>query len=370
MKKEKRYYDILQSAQSGDEATILLYGYIGEEYRYMDGGYEETGVTDVAFVNMFTELQAKCKRINVRINSYGGEVFHGAAIVTALQGATCEVHTYVDGVAASMAAAIFLAGKQRHMSPGSMLMLHCASAFCWGNANEMMDCSEALKKFDESLIAGIASSTGMDPDTIRSQWFNYKDNWLTAAEAESAGLLAPTEPDEFPVKQPYELPEPEELKAMDYASFVKHVRAKATAQHSDTPTLLGRIRNAFQNSKKVVSSITSPINDDEMNIDQFKAALQEGKLSAAEVEAHLTEVKQSDPVAVASAQQEALKAELAALKQQVEALGKQAGDTKTQPGLPANDPEHVSAEMQEYQRFDAMLREAAGKFEALKVTPN
>ena len=86
-----------------DACCILLYGDIGE---YSD-------VTAAAIVRELMEAEASGKRIDVRINSNGGDVYTGIAIFNALRGSKADIHIYVDGIAASMASVIALCGKLR-----------------------------------------------------------------------------------------------------------------------------------------------------------------------------------------------------------------------------------------------------------------
>ena len=89
-----------------DACCILLYGDIGE---YSD-------VTAAAIVRELMEAEASGKRIDVRINSNGGDVYTGIAIFNALRGSKADIHIYVDGIAASMASVIALCGKPVEMS--------------------------------------------------------------------------------------------------------------------------------------------------------------------------------------------------------------------------------------------------------------
>ena len=73
-----------------DACCILLYGDIGE---YSD-------VTAAAIVRELMEAEASGKRIDVRINSNGGDVYTGIAIFNALRGSKADIHIYVDGIAA------------------------------------------------------------------------------------------------------------------------------------------------------------------------------------------------------------------------------------------------------------------------------
>ena len=112
-----RYFQVI-TAESGGTPEILLYGVIGMD----DFASPDEAITDVEFLKAFRALEMKHDRINIRINSPGGSMYHGNAIVTAIQESKAEIHTYNDGLAASMASTIFLVGDVRHASKNSLLL--------------------------------------------------------------------------------------------------------------------------------------------------------------------------------------------------------------------------------------------------------
>ena len=89
------------------EVAILLYGDVG------DGQKVDSG----RVVSELMALQAQYDKIDVRINSNGGDVFSGIAIYNALRTSKADITIYVDGVAASIAGIIALCGKPLYMSP-------------------------------------------------------------------------------------------------------------------------------------------------------------------------------------------------------------------------------------------------------------
>ena len=177
------YFRVIKSSDD-DTDELLLYGYIG------DWGYEEEDdMTAVAVVKAIRECDKKRRPFRIRINSPGGSVFHGDPIVTAIRQCRSEVHTYIDGMAASMAADIWMAGDKRHMASNSKLMIHRTSTYAFGNAQDLREAADALDKFDEAAIKTFVELTGMDEAEATSRFYNYKDNWLTAADALQYGLI-------------------------------------------------------------------------------------------------------------------------------------------------------------------------------------
>jgi ATP-dependent Clp endopeptidase proteolytic subunit ClpP len=171
----KKYYSVQNKAT--DSVDILIYGVIGESW------YQES-VTARQFVADLKSLEKDYKRINVRINSPGGSVFDGLPIFNALRNSSAEIHTYNDGLCASMAAVILLAGTTVHTADNALMMLHSPISGCYGNAGDMEQVLEMLGKVQDSLISCITSrNTSKTSEEIKAAYFDYKDHWLTADEA-------------------------------------------------------------------------------------------------------------------------------------------------------------------------------------------
>lgn len=96
----------------------------------------------------------KGKPLNVYINSYGGDVFEGFAIYNMLKRYNGEKTVYVDGIAASIASVIAMAGDKVVMGKASMMMIHNASSWAWGTAEDMKKVVQALEEIN-SVIKDI-----------------------------------------------------------------------------------------------------------------------------------------------------------------------------------------------------------------------
>jgi ATP-dependent protease ClpP protease subunit len=181
------YFRVI-TERGDDSADIYLYGYIGQM------GFDASeDITDIAVVKAIRELEGYVKRINIRINSPGGSVLHGDPIVTAIKNSKAEIHTYVDGMAASMAFDIWVSSKNRHASAHSKLMVHATSTIAFGTAKDMRAAADMLDKFDETSIASFSAATGMSEDETRTRYYDYEDHWMTAKDAFGMGLIAEVE---------------------------------------------------------------------------------------------------------------------------------------------------------------------------------
>lgn len=160
-------------------ACILLYGYIGN--------YEDVRSGDI--VRELLEIEASYKKIDVRINSMGGEVYSGIAIFNALRSSKADITIYVDGIAASIASAIAACGKPVYMSRFARLMLHSVSGGCWGNKDDLKKCIDEIDALEDTLSEIYATRSGKTKEEIRSTYFDGEDHWFTADEALEAGFI-------------------------------------------------------------------------------------------------------------------------------------------------------------------------------------
>lgn len=183
------------------------------------------------------------RRINVRINSNGGDVYSGIAIYNALKGSKADIHIYVDGIAASMASVIALCGKPVEMSKYARLMLHSVSGGCYGNKREMQRCIEEIESLEDSLSDIYAGRLGMNKEEVKATYFDNEEHWLTAEEALRLGFIdgiydADPVPEDSTPEQIYtlfnnRLMEPQKETAMNLDELKKRPRFKDCATDSD-----------------------------------------------------------------------------------------------------------------------------------------
>ncbi|MCF3101432.1 Clp protease ClpP [Streptomyces roseoverticillatus] len=162
--------------------------------------YDEIGYWGVTASDFIAELKTvNSSEITLRLNSPGGEVFDGIAIMNALRSHSARVTTHVDGIAASIASVIAMAGDRIVMQPHSQMMIHDGSGLCIGNAADMREMADLLDKQSDNIAAIYAERAG---GTVK-QWRTkmLAETWYSAQEAVEAGLA-----DE--VAKPQRRPEP------------------------------------------------------------------------------------------------------------------------------------------------------------------
>jgi len=128
-------------------------------------------------------------QINVHINSPGGSVFAGQAIHNMLRQHPANVTVYIDGLAASIASVIAMAGNKIIMPPGTMMMIHNPLLSLWGSyqSGDMREMADFLDKIKESLVATYVSRcTKKTKDEIIA--LMDATTWMTAVDAVDMGF--------------------------------------------------------------------------------------------------------------------------------------------------------------------------------------
>jgi ATP-dependent protease ClpP protease subunit len=122
----------------------------------------------------------------LRLNSPGGSVFDAVAIYNALKRHAGPVTVSIDGIAASAASYIAMAGDSVVMPENAFLMIHDPSGLVMGTAADMRAMAEALDKIASALIKGYAAKSGKAEDEVAA--LMAAETWFTAAEAVEAGF--------------------------------------------------------------------------------------------------------------------------------------------------------------------------------------
>lgn len=184
-------YSIRNIANS-DVYDILIYEDIGETFDWAT--WTVKGVTYQKFESEFNNVINTASRINVRINSVGGDVHMGLSIYNLIaRNNSKNIHIYVDGVAYSMAAIITQAvNKDKiHIANNGMLMFHSATGFIQGyfNSTGLREMADVLEKYDEILANSLSYNLGISLEEFKAQYFDGKDHYFTPQEALDAGLV-------------------------------------------------------------------------------------------------------------------------------------------------------------------------------------
>ena len=196
------------------------------------------------------ELSKVSGDLTVWLNSPGGDVFAASQIYTMLRNHKGKVTVKIDGIAASAASVVAMAGDETLIAPTGMLMIHNPSTVAFGNKEAMQKAIELLDEVKESIINAYEEKSGLSRSKIARMM--DEETWLNAKKAQSLGLVdgilfaggqpqskpeedEPDEDDENTPKQ--DEPNEDNLTAMSYsrAATMQSLMQKVSAEHKDTP---------------------------------------------------------------------------------------------------------------------------------------
>lgn len=208
---------------NGKRGEIYIYEAIGEGWF--------GGITAKSFNDSMRELGA-VNALDIYINSPGGSVFDGIAIHNQIKRhAAAEKIVHVDGIAASIASVIAMAGTEIRIADNGMFMIHDPWGMSIGTAEEMRKQAEALDKIRDTLLDTYVAKTGGDRKQI-SQWMS-EETWMNADESVSRGF-ATKKTEEKAVKASFAMLEkfskvPDRLKADAVSLDAKFARMQMRA---------------------------------------------------------------------------------------------------------------------------------------------
>lgn len=138
---------------------------------------------------LFLESESDTEPIELYINSPGGSVYDGLSIYDTIQLCTPQVHTYVTGMAASMAFVLSISGEPGHRFGlrHSRFMQHQPSGGAYGQESDIDITAREMKKIKKELYEIISQHTGKDIKKVTTDC--DRDYWMTAKEAQTYGAI-------------------------------------------------------------------------------------------------------------------------------------------------------------------------------------
>lgn len=170
---------MFQIKNETEKAIVYLYGTIGTDYWSDDDS--NTAKNFAKTLDSFGE-----KPLEIRLDSCGGDVYEGFGIASAIQRYKGQTTVYVDGIAASAASYIALMADKVVMSSFASIMIHDASTFAFGNAEDFRDTINRLEALDQTIAGIIAGRSGMDVEDVKAAM--DAETWYTAEQAVASGL--------------------------------------------------------------------------------------------------------------------------------------------------------------------------------------
>lgn len=176
----------VELVSDGDGDVLYLYGEIVSETPTNWWGEEVEGdyITFEKVKNAFAKSESDS--IKIHVNSIGGDVYTSVAISNFLRDSDKKVTVIVDAIAASGASIIAMGADEVKMFPNAMMMIHRASAFAYGNADDLVKIATALEKFDESVMASYLARYKGEKEELEK--LIHEETYLTADDCLSIGL--------------------------------------------------------------------------------------------------------------------------------------------------------------------------------------
>ena len=172
-----KFWKWIKNELSPEERELRIDGAIACESWFDD---------DVTPKMFLEELNAGSGKVKLWINSFGGDVFAASQIYTMLKEYKDGVDVYIDGIAASAASVIVMAGGVVSMSPTSLLMIHDPATFAAGNIEEFKVVIKMLDEVKESIVNAYEIKTKLPREKIAKMM--SAETWLDAKKAVELGF--------------------------------------------------------------------------------------------------------------------------------------------------------------------------------------
>ena len=210
-------------------------------------------------------------------------MYHGNAIISAIRNSSVEIHTYNDGLAASMSADIWLSAPNRHMASNAILMIHAAIGLEWGNAKQLRKAAEVADKYTQTAAIVGAESTGMTVKAFNEMFYDdYDDHYLTHTEVKELNFI--TDDEEYDAESTIQ-----NIDKMKFMDIMKHF---ASTEDDEATGLLQQIQSKFNAVLKTFNPVKlSHKNSHDMKLEDLNKSLKDGDLSIEDLQKAIDDSK-------------------------------------------------------------------------------
>lgn len=163
---------------AGKKAEIFIYDSIGEDFF---GGVSAKQVVDD--IKSFGRVDV----INVHLNSPGGEVFAGITMFNVLKQHPARIEVDIDGLAASIASIVAMAGDTVRMAKNAMLMIHDPMSFAIGTSEDFRTKAALMDQVKDNMVKTYAEKTGLTSEKIGE--LMSAETWMQAGDARELGFV-------------------------------------------------------------------------------------------------------------------------------------------------------------------------------------
>jgi ATP-dependent protease ClpP protease subunit len=193
--KFKKFWNV--ASTDGETGDLNLYGEIRSKHPtdWLGDKIEGDYITPQGFREDMEALADK-KKINVHINSVGGDLYTGIAIHNVLKGMDKEINVIVEGIAASAASVIAMAGDTIQMYPGALMMIHGVSTLVWDymNLEDIDKLRNAVQAMNDAITNIYHERTGIEKAEISEMI--KAETWMTGEDAVNRGFADESLPDD------------------------------------------------------------------------------------------------------------------------------------------------------------------------------
>lgn len=158
----------------------------GEIIIYEDIGDMWAGVTAKSFAEDLANL-GRVNEIDVRLNSGGGNVFDGIAIYNRLKSHEAKINIHIDGLAASIASVVAMAGDTIEMAENAFMMIHDPWVMTAGNADELRKTADDMDNVKGSILASYMTRVNIDEKEVSD--LMQVETWMNSEEALEKGFI-------------------------------------------------------------------------------------------------------------------------------------------------------------------------------------
>lgn len=173
----------MEAKPEQDSADLYIFDEIGEREDWFGTTH---GFGPKGLMEQLDQIEQS--EISVHINSKGGDAYDGIAVMNLLKNSGKKVTTIIEGIAASAASLIAMAGQKVIMRPSSQLMIHNCWAFTMGNAVELRKTADDMEKLDQGMRNVFIERSGGKLSAAKADELFAAESYLNADESMAYGL--------------------------------------------------------------------------------------------------------------------------------------------------------------------------------------
>ena len=180
---------VVEKTSGGERAYDIYSRLLKDRIVFVSGEVEDGMANSVVAQLLFLQAQDSKKEVSMYINSPGGSVTAGLAILDTMRMISCPVATYCVGQAASMGAVLLAAGEKgkRHALPNARIMIHQPWGGAQGKASDIEITAREILRLKDVLNGILAEASGKTVEEVLKD--TDRDHFMSAAEAKAWGIV-------------------------------------------------------------------------------------------------------------------------------------------------------------------------------------